>query len=193
MDGRTAIVRRSAHRLRARPLRIATAAAAMLAASGCGEEATAPPDLEIPGQLLLIGEAEGVAPDGRSIECFLDIVLDVAETERTPAEATYVGTHGGHVIRALLDDDGSGFSFDAFVGGEARIQIRTPRTLDVIFPANEDVDSRFWAGLHTLGATFTATPENAEGDWSCAPLDITEGYVDTAGVATGRWRLALPQ
>jgi hypothetical protein len=126
---------------------------------------------------------------GPSAECALSWIFELLrETERTATSVTYEGRHGGEVTRVVENaDDEMGFEFHVDVFGEVIVTHTQPDELEIRIPVNEGPEnSRFYRALARLTGTIDENGE-ASGTWTCAPLDLTEGYEDNTVSAEGTW------
>jgi hypothetical protein len=98
-----------------RSLLVALGAAYLVFA--CGESATDPSGVPEPPTLLSItGRANGTGPDGGTVDCVLDLTMELrTETFRDSNVVEYAGVHGGHVGRSVVDSTGAGMAFFADV------------------------------------------------------------------------------
>lgn len=169
---------------------------ALLAASlaACsGDDPVGPAGIDVPslpGRLVLTGAAFGLDGAGRSADCLLNLRVELNPGSRVvDGYVEYMGIHGGEVGRTVLDAAGNGFAFHADVFGEAVVRLREPDRIELRFPANEGVESRFWSGLAVFSGTLDGEG-TGEGRWACAPFDIQQGgYIDTTLTVDGTWRL----
>jgi hypothetical protein len=158
--------------------------------AACGGDPVAPSaPLPLPGELHIVGVAAGPRPDRGSIECGFDIRLSLVEIRRTPEFTEYTGTMGGEVYRATTDSTGAGFEVSALVASETAIARLVGRDgIQLLLGDTATGGRRFWREL----AVITGTRHQGDpgsGTWTCAPLDLNAGYVDTTGVVQGSWHV----
>jgi hypothetical protein len=172
---------------------LATYITSLLAALvvGCGGDAPGPAPDGIPLQLHLTAAASGTRSDGAGIDCGLDLHITLqAEVQRTAAVVEYAGTMGGEARRSVLPDTGIGFGFWADVSWPmVAARLLLPDSLEFILGDTSANDSRFWdENAFLAGSRHPGDP--GSGIWVCAPFDIYQGgYVDTTGIAQGRWTI----
>ena len=171
------------------PIGAALAAASLLLA--CQGDGPLDPSsgTALPGLLRLVGDAAGSDSTGRRADCTMDLTIELREESRRNTQLVeYVGIHGGHLARTVLEPDSSGIALIPSVYGEAVATLHLPDSLELRFPANGSTGSRFWDSLALLVGTWHDGA--GSGTWICAPFDITEGgWVDTALTATGSWTI----
>jgi hypothetical protein len=174
-----------------RSLLVALGAAYLVFA--CGESATDPSGVPEPPTLLSItGRANGTGPDGGTVDCVLDLTMELrTETFRDSNVVEYAGVHGGHVGRSVVDSTGAGMAFFADVYWPETMARFSQDSVELILGPDDPTEGRFWRELRRLAGARSDT-DLGSGHWICAPLDITEGgWVDTAFTAEGDWRLEL--
>lgn len=145
----------------------------------------------LPAELRLTGSAASTEPDGTSVSCELDLIL---ELDATPNESRgaleYEGRYGGAIRRTVLDAAGDGISLWPDVLGKVVARSSVPSRIRLTFPGNMNTSSRFWSELSLLQGTWE-TGDTATGNWNCAPFDIDSGgWVDTQYTARGTWTLS---
>ncbi|UCG62352.1 MAG: hypothetical protein JSV52_03440 [Candidatus Zixiibacteriota bacterium] len=137
---------------------------------------------------LVAGSVSG-EDDGKTIECYCDLRIELSEEPDGSVGRTYEGSYGGGLGRTVLADDGSGISLHPDVAGVVLVRILSVDSVELYFPANEGEESRFWANLVRFGGSWT-DDSHWVGDWRCAPFDIYEGgWVDTVGTVSGKWSI----
>jgi hypothetical protein len=164
----------------------------LLLVSACdGDGPVAPPLVtELPRNFRLTGNASGTDAAGLTATCSLDLVFELtSEISRTRDRVDYEGVHGGGVERAVLERDGSGFSFAADVFGEVEAHLFATGSLEIVIPVNQTAEGRFWQNLARFAGTVDSSGRG-RGLWTCAPFDIdTGGYVDRSVVVEGDWQM----
>jgi hypothetical protein len=149
----------------------------------------------IPGFFRLTADAEG-SNEGLEVDCRLNWIFEMkGETFRTPQLVDYNGIHGGEAFRRILQNDQSGFIFNADVFGEVEARLITHSgEVEFAIPINRTAEGRFWRELAEFEGVMN---ENGTGNgtWTCAPLDINQGgYVDETLTVEGTWHIEpLPQ
>jgi hypothetical protein len=143
----------------------------------------------MPAHFSLSGTAEGLDGNGQIATCSLQLeFIWNRETERTPFFVTYEGIHGGEVIRTIEAGD-NGFEFAAGVGGDVggHLAIRSG-VVDIVIPINATARGRFWQSLTHFEGVMDSNGHGT-GTWTCAPLDIDQGYVDQTLIVQGTWQI----
>lgn len=164
------------------------AAIGVILAAACSGDGLNDPRV-LPDVFRLVGEASGSHPAGRTAECRMNLVIELhGETGRDARQVEYAGTHGGHLQRTVLDQNGDGISLMPDVYGEIEARLLFPDSVEFILPGNVNTGSRFWDGIGLLAGRWDGI--DGSGEWTCAPFDISEGgWVDTSLVVFGGWRI----
>lgn len=174
------------------PLRICVCLLSLIILSGCDQDnsVTSTGVESMPAHFSLSGTAEGSDGNGLNATCALQLeFIWNRETERTPFFVTYQGIHGGEVFRTLEKDNQTGFEFAAGVVGEVggHLAIRSG-VLDLVIPINATARGRFWQSLTHFEGVMDSNGHGS-GTWTCAPLDIDQGYVDQTLIVQGTWQI----
>ncbi len=152
---------------------------------GGGGEGTggAPP---LPDMLELTGMAMGT--DGaQTVTCGLsglmtDLVLDGDDI---------TGFFSGELVR-LVEEGQVAFTFEPFVGGPASVTREAGNEASLILFGDQPPDAKpFWLELEVLSAIEVA-PNEFEGEFRCAPLDMPGNPPDFTTTVDGTFRLAPP-
>lgn len=155
-----------------------------VACSGTPDGGLMGPPRPAPFSVSLAGTAEGRAA-GLDIACSIQALIEV--TSNT-ADGWLGAVRVGEVARSVSDGT-RGTEFRAIVAGPASLSRRGGRVV-LRFVGDQPPDARaFWRELEELQGRDLGF-EDAEGDWSCAPVDVP-GSIDTGGVVTGRWSLGV--
>lgn len=163
----------------------------MLATISCNDDDDDKKSAErkLPEFLKFTGGAEG-EEDGVTIDCLCDLNLELPEFEATDETQVFTGSLGGEIIRAVTNEDGSGFSFAPFLFGEIELTLKPNDSIYLAWPGNEGTGIPFYDEISLFKGKFNRDDETVTGTWKCAPLDIEEGgYIDTHGTAEGTWSL----
>jgi hypothetical protein len=166
--------------------------AALAAAAACGDGGPSRDATDsVPSTFRMTGQAMGTDESGRTGTCTMDLLFELdGEAERTRSHVTYAGTHGGYLMRTVLEPDESGLGFGIDVFGEVEIELIFPNTFIVAIPINDTPESRFYQRLSRLEGVLDGDGIGT-GPWECAPLDIDQGgYVDTTVTVEGEWEVA---
>lgn len=164
-----------------------TATAATTGQGGGGGEGTggAPP---LPGVLELTGMAMGTGTDGvQTVTCVLsgqmtDLVLDGDDI---------TGFFSGEQVR-LVEEGKFAFTFEPFVGGPASVTREAGDEASLVLFGDQPPDAKpYWLELEVLSAVEVA-PNEFEGGFRCAPLDMPGNPPDFTTTVMGTFRLAPP-
>ena len=163
----------------------------LVLAAACGDDSTDPgvPSDEVPAVMELNGEAFVELDDGRTAACAIYLRIEVDDDGITEGDArVYRGTAGGDATRTVLDAEGDGFGFWPHLHSGATVRA-TPDSIELIADGAEEVTERFYQGIMHFAGERTG-PGEANGTWTCAPLDLDHnGWLDTAVVAPGTWTI----
>lgn len=169
---------------------LAVGCGAALLGAACGDDPAGAAGAELPASLHLVGSAAGPRPDGGSISCALNLIIELSgEIDRSDRWIDYGGVMGGDVQRTTLDSTGAGFGFWADVYWPTTVaRVVLPDSIELLLGDTTITDSRFWREVAWM-AGARGPGEPGSGTWTCAPFDIYEGgYVDTFGIVQGTWQ-----
>jgi hypothetical protein len=145
---------------------------------------------ELPASFRMTGTA--TATEGEiTADCAMDLLFELDPAgEPDGGAVARAGTHGGELIRNVLDDEGAGFGFRVDVFGEVVVTVERGGAMVVEIPINATGEGRFYTSLVELPGV-AEDDGTATGTWTCAPLDLDQGgYVDETVVAQGTWQVA---
>jgi hypothetical protein len=164
---------------------VATTATTGQGGGGGGGTGGAPP---LPDMLELTGMAMGMSTDGvQTVTCVLsgqmtDLVLDGDDI---------TGFFSGEQVR-LVEEGQFAFAFEPFVGGPASVTREGGGDASLILFGDQPPDAKpYWLELEVLSAVEVA-PNEFEGDFRCAPLDMPGNPPDFTTTVMGSFRLAPP-
>lgn len=174
--------------------RISTTAGRVLLATiilgACADSPAGPDPVRLPERLHLVAEARSTEPDGRSVECSLDLHYRLTSEARDVGDfVEYQAEMGGEAQRTALNPDGSGVAFFADVGalpGEVVVRVVARDSVELHIEKSKTVKEPFWREFGLFAGRLDGEGRGS-GRWTCSPLTVRG---DTVLTAVGRWELA---